>query len=302
MSASSTITLGRLYLAVTLLLLALILWQGISMIRTQRQTEEIRGQISSLQKKEKTPPPTQPEATPQPPLLNPHTTPTPPPDPLAYITKKGLFAPAPPPPMLPECTGILGDRTIINNQFKKVGEEIDGWKVERIGTESVTLRRNEDVAELQLAKRTTWPVPPPPPMPACTGIFGDTALLNNELHRVGEKVGDWEVTQITLDKVFLRNKEGNTHELPCSSRPNGPKPSPPGGTTHRQPATNPHAGTESGGTTASTGQIGTAAPTTGRQPTWQASQAMKVFSPRRERQKREKSGRKIEHGRKKRQI
>jgi hypothetical protein len=237
MSASSTITLGRLYLAVTLLLLALILWQGISMIRTQRQTEEIRGQISSLQKKEKTPPPTQPEATPQPtPAPTPTPTPTPPPDPLAYITKKGLFAPAPPPPMLPECTGILGDRTIINNQFKKVGEEIDGWKVERIGTESVTLRRNEDVAELQLAKRTTWPVPPPPPMPACTGIFGDTALLNNELHRVGEKVGDWEVTQITLDKVFLRNKEGNTHELPLLQPPKWPEAPPP---QEEQPTANP---------------------------------------------------------------
>ncbi len=222
MSANSTVTLGRLYLAISLFLLALILWQSISMIRTRQQTTEIRGQISSLQKKDVAQPSPTPESQPTP-TPTPQPTPTPPEDPLSYITKKGLFSPAPPPPMLPECTGILGDRVILNNQFKKVGEEMDGWKVERIGTETVTLRRNEDVAELQLAKRTTWPVPPPPPMPACTGIFGDTALLNNELHRIGDKIGDWEVTQITLDKVFIRNKEGNTQELPLAQPANWPE-------------------------------------------------------------------------------
>lgn len=219
MSANSTVTLGRLYLAITLVLIALIVWQGVGMIRTQRQTNEIRGQISSFQKKGEP----QPSPTPSP---QPTPTPTPKPaqpeDPLAYITKKGLFSPAPPPPMLPECSGILGDRVILNNQFKKVGEEIDGWKVERIGVEDVTLKRNEDVAKVQLAKPTTWP-PPNPPMPACTGIFGDTALLNNELHRIGDKIGDWEVTRITLDKVFIRNKEGNTNELPLVPPANWPE-------------------------------------------------------------------------------
>jgi hypothetical protein len=226
MSANSTVTLGRLYLAISLVLIALILWQGIGMMRTRRQTAEIRGQISSLQKKDSAAPTPAPEVQPTP-TPTPQPTPTPPEDPLAYITKKGLFSPAPPPPMLPECTGILGDRVILNNQFKKVGEEMDGWKVEKIGTERVTLRRNEDVAEVQLAKPTTWPMPPPPPMPACTGIFGDTALLNNELHRIGDKIGDWEVTLITLDKVFIRNKEGNTNELPLVQEAKWPETPPP---------------------------------------------------------------------------
>jgi hypothetical protein len=126
MSASSTITLGRLYLAVTLLLLALILWQGISMIRTQRQTEEIRGQISSLQRKEKTPPPTQPEAIRQPPPSNP----TPRPHRLQTAGlhhKKKDFSHRSFTTHVAECTDS-GRPKIIKNQFKKVGEELDGLK------------------------------------------------------------------------------------------------------------------------------------------------------------------------------
>lgn len=55
------------------------------------------------------------------------------------LKKKNMFTSPPPKPKPPRCTGIIGDRAIINGKSYKVGEKVAGAEIVSIGTKNITI-------------------------------------------------------------------------------------------------------------------------------------------------------------------
>ncbi len=68
----------------------------------------------------------------------------------ADLSKAAMFFPAPPknqPP--PQLTGIIGEYAIINGKMAGEGDDVDGWKVERVGPQKVIAVHGEQREELK---------------------------------------------------------------------------------------------------------------------------------------------------------
>jgi len=62
--------------------------------------------------------------------------------------KKSPFAPEAPEPPMPKCTGIIGDTALINNQWRKAGETVDGATIVAVGASDVTILWKEKEQKL----------------------------------------------------------------------------------------------------------------------------------------------------------
>lgn len=62
--------------------------------------------------------------------------------------KKSPFAPDAPEPPMPKCMGIIGDTALINDQWRKAGDTVDGATVVSVGASDVTILWKEKEQKL----------------------------------------------------------------------------------------------------------------------------------------------------------